>query len=263
MMLKSSESGIIDAQELVEMRQSMSEDEFEAEMECSWFAAVKGSYYGQEMKNAKVGNFSSVPGVPSHYAFDLGYTDSTAIWRWQEFEDHLLISLAVEYAGQSMDFYIQWLHAQCEAGYIMGDVWLPHDAKAKTLQTGRSIVEQCLNNGIRPKLVPELSIQDGIQAVRLMFKDFVFDEAGCYPGLKALKSYTREFDEEKKAFRDRPRHDWASNFADSLRYLALVARKRKPAPLIQIQKPFAIPLHYGFTMDQCWDTLKSQNRRLP
>jgi hypothetical protein len=234
------------------MKASMPVDEYESEMECSWFAAVKGSYYGTEMKSAKVGNFPSVPGVESNYVFDLGYTDTTALWRWQEFPDHILISLAQEWNARAIDFYINWLHAQREAGFTMGTVWLPQDARAKSLQTGRSIVEQFLTNGVRPRLVPNLSIQDGISAGRMMFKHLVFDEAGCYDGLKALKSYKREFDDEKKSFRDKPLHDWASNFADSFRYLSLVAKMQAVKAQPGAPKPFAVPAHYSFTLNQAW-----------
>lgn len=251
-MLKASESGIIPQAELEEMKSSMPIDEWESEMECSWFAAVKGSYYGTEMKKAKVGDFPSVPGVPSHYVFDLGYTDTTAVWRWQEFPDHTLTTLAAEWSARSIEFYINWLHAQREAGFTMGNIWLPHDARAKSLQTGRSIVEQFLTNGVRPRLVPALSIQDGISAARMMFKHDVFDEGGCYEGLKALKSYKREFDEDKKVFRDKPLHDWSSNFADSYRYKALVCKMRPLTPKEEAKRPGIRPLHYGFSLDDAW-----------
>ena len=261
-MLKASESGIIPAAELDEMRGSMPADEYESEMECSWFAAVKGSFYGTEMKSAKVGDFPAVSGVPSNYVFDLGYTDTTALWRWQEFPEHILVSLAKEWNSQSIEFYLNWLHAQREAGFTMGNIWLPHDARAKSLQTGRSIVEQFLSNGVRPKLVPNLSVQDGISAGRMMFKQFVFDEQGCYEGLKALKSYKREFDAEKKAFRDRPLHDWASNFADSFRYMSLVARLGAGVVPAAKPKPFAVPLHYSFSLEDAYKT-RFPNNRIP
>lgn len=261
-MLKASESGIIPPAELEEMKSSMPADEYESEMECSWFAAVKGSYYGTEMQKARVGDFPSVPGVESHYVFDLGYTDTTAIWRWQEFTDHILVNFAMEWSAKSIDFYINWLHSQREAGFRMGNVWLPHDARAKSLQTGRSIVEQFLTNGIRPRLVPTLSIQDGVSAARMMFKEIVFDEGGCYDGLKALKSYKREFDQDKKAFRDKPNHDWSSNYADSFRYLSLVAKKGAAVPLIVPQKPFAVPLHYSFTLEEAWKTANNAGQRI-
>lgn len=250
-LLKASESNIIRPAELAEMKKEMTEDEFEAEMECSWFASVRGAIYGSEMKKARVGRFDVIRGVPCHYVFDIGYTDTTAIWRWQEFPDHILVTLAVEYDNKPVGFYIDWLHSQRTSGITMGNVWLPHDAKAKSFQTGRSIVEQFLSNGIRPSLVPFLSIQDGIAAARLMFKDMVFDEQGCENGLKALKSYKREFDQDKKAFRDKPLHDWSSNYADSFRYLALVAKQNYQAPTAQTDEK--APATYQFTLDQAWE----------
>lgn len=261
-MLKASESGIIKAEELEEMKASMPIDEYESEMECSWFAAVKGSYYGSEMQRAKIGNFPAISGIPSHYVFDLGYSDSTAVWRWQELGNHILVSLALEWHAKAIQFYIDWLHAQREAGFTIGNVWLPHDARAKSLQTGRTIVEQFLSNGIRPKLVPNLSIEDGISAGRLMFRDFVFDEVGCYPGLRALKAYKREFDNEKKAFRDKPLHDWASNFADSYRYMSLVANRKVTAAEPAPKGPIAVPVHHSFSLEDLFKIRGGQGKRL-
>jgi hypothetical protein len=42
----------------------------------------------------------------------------------------------------------------------------------------------------------------------------------CEEGISALEQYRREWDDEKKAFRASPLHDWTSNYADSFRYLA-------------------------------------------
>ena len=47
-----------------------------------------------------------------------------------------------------------------------------------------------------------------------------FDAAACSEGLKALRSYRKEWDEETRVWRDKPRHDWASHGADAFRCLA-------------------------------------------
>lgn len=249
--MKVSETNLIKPEELSDMRKSMTDDEYESEMECSWFAAVRGAIFGQEMKRAQVGDFQPVPRVPCHYVLDLGFTDTTALWRWQEFPDHILVTLAQEWDSRPIQFYIDWLHSQRTSGLTIGNVWLPHDAKAKTLQTGRSAVEQFISGGIRPHLVPFLSVQDGIQAARLMFKHLIFDEAGCLSGLRALKSYKREWDRDNKVFRDKPAHDWASNFADSFRYLALVAKLRtEPTETKDDRQRIGL---YSFTLDQAWE----------
>jgi phage terminase large subunit len=266
MCLKASESGILPQEELDEMRATMSEDEYEAEMECSWFASIKGSYYGQEIKNANIGNFPLIPHIPAHYVFDLGYRDSTAIWRWQETPTHIRLSLAEEFDSKSVAFYTDWLHNQRDSGITIGKVYLPHDASAKSLQTGRSIVELFLSAGVRPHLVPNMSIQDGISAARYLFKSIVFDEAGCYSGLKALKAYQREFDEERKVFRDHPLHNYASNFADSFRYFALVAKAPHQFELPEtiVKPPLGQGAHHVFTLDQLFNDrlLSQENYRL-
>ena len=48
-----------------------------------------------------------------------------------------------------------------------------------------------------------------------------FDAEECATGIKALKSYRKEWDEERACWRDKPRHDWACNGADAFRYLAM------------------------------------------
>ena len=111
--------------------------------------------------------------------------------------------------------------------------YLPHDARAKTLAAaGRSIVEQLAEKlGIgNLAIVPELSVQDGIQAGRMALPRCWFDRERCNDGVEALKQYQREWDEDKKAFREKPRHDWTSHPADAFRMLAVAWRESAPPP---------------------------------
>jgi hypothetical protein len=73
--------------------------------------------------------------------------------------------------------------------------------------------------GLSPILVPLAGIQDGINAVRRTLPLCVFHPR-TEPGLAAMEQYRREWDDELKAFRATPLHDWTSNFADAFRYLA-------------------------------------------
>lgn len=58
-------------------------------------------------------------------------------------------------------------------------MWLPHDAQAKSLGTGRSIEELARNAGWRVRIVPKLSVADGINAVRTLFPTMWFDRERC------------------------------------------------------------------------------------
>ena len=75
-----------------------------------------------------------------------------------------------------------------------------------------------LNNVI---VAPMLSIEDGIQQVRSMIPQCWFDQEKCERGIDALRQYRRDWDENGKAWRGRPLHDWTSHAADSFRYLAV------------------------------------------
>jgi hypothetical protein len=170
-----------------------------------------------------------------HTAWDLGYRDDTAIWFYQVVrgEVHVIDYHAVSGAN------IAELAAVVNAKpYKYGKHYLPHDARAKTLAAaGKSIIEQLAEhlggiNGLA--IVPDLSVQDGIQAVRALLPRVWFDADKCRDGIEALRQYQREYDEDKKAFRQTPRHDWCSHPADAFRMLAIAWRLeptvRRPDP---------------------------------
>jgi hypothetical protein len=70
--------------------------------------------------------------------------------------------------------------------------------------------------------VPRLSVQEGIDAVRRHFKNFWFDETKCERGINAISSYHKDYDDKNQVARNQPKHDWASNSSDALRYLAVM-----------------------------------------
>jgi hypothetical protein len=106
-----------------------------------------------------------------------------------------------------------------ERGWIHGNDYVPHDAKVKEWGSGRTRVETMSGMQLSPILVPLAGIQDGINAVRRTLPLCVFHPR-CEPGLAAMEQYRREWDDELKAFRATPLHDWTSNYADAFRYLA-------------------------------------------
>ena len=51
-----------------------------------------------------------------------------------------------------------------------------------------------------------------------------FDEDKCKDGIEALRQYQFEFDEDKKTFKSKPRHDWASHGSDAFEIIGQVWR---------------------------------------
>lgn len=202
---------------------------FEQEYMCSFEAPVIGSYYGEFINRAEAENrITSVPydnSVPVNTAWDLGVGDSTAIWFYQLVgqEIHLIDYYAS--SGVGLEHYINELRSK---GYSYNKHFAPHDIKAKELGTGKTRLEMARNFGINFEIVPKVSRDDGIQAVRSILPRCWFDKEKCDLGISALKNYRREWDEKNKVYRPYPKHDWASHPADAFRYLAVTINRASP-----------------------------------
>lgn len=223
--IKASESGLLPAKELDALRLELSEDAWRQEMECDFDAALPGAIWGKELweleQAGRVRADLYDPALKTHAVLDLGFSDDTAIWFFQVGKELRLVDCYAS-SGMPISHYHEVLNAR---GYNYGDwLYLPHDARAKSLQTGRSIEQQLTGLGWKVRIVPELGLIDGIQAARLTLADCYFDEK-CRDGIETLKQYQREYDEDKRCFKDKPRHDWTSHYADSFRYACLVWRE--------------------------------------
>lgn len=220
-MFKASDTGIIPPEELEAARKVMSEDQYAQEFECSFDAAIIGAYYGKLLQQAetdkRIGNVPWESKIPVHTAWDLGIGDSTAIWFVQQVGKEVRLIDYYESSGVGLDHYAKVLR---EKPYVYGDHLLPHDAEVKELGTGQSRVETLRSLGIRSRIVPKLSIDDGIQAVRNLLPRCWFDQK-CARGIEALRQYRAEFDDKLKTLKSRPLHDWSSHPADAFRYLAV------------------------------------------
>jgi phage terminase large subunit len=146
-------------------------------------------------------------------------------------------------------------------------LWLPHDARAKTFASGgKSTQEQFQALGYTSRITPELSLQDGIQALRMALPRMWFDREKCRDGIEALKLYRREWDSDKKVFRDKPLHDWTSHAADAARYMAISWRElkpeeKKPEPKYAFMgKPGGIT--QTATLDEMWQITPGRNKRI-
>ena len=233
--LRASQTKLLADDELQDAQASMSEDQYLQEFECSFEAAILGAFYGKEMRvltdAGRIGTVEHDPLFPVNTAWDLGYSDDTALWWYQVVYGELRILDYHSSNGHQVSYYTDLLESKKnEFGYKYGKHYLPHDARAKTLASGgKSIIEQ-ISSKIpleSLKIVPSLSLQDGIQATRLALMRSWFDAKNCEDGIECLRQYQREYDEDKKIFRDKPRHDWTSHGADAFRMLAIAWREEE------------------------------------
>ena len=271
--LRASESGILPPAELDEVRKQLTPEQYAQEFECDFSAALPGAYFGREMVQAeRDGRITDVrwdDAVPVDTAWDIGYRDDTAIWWFQVIRNEIHVIDYHASSGQTIDHYAAVIASK---DFKYRTHWLPHDAKAKTLASGgKSIIEQLAAKLDFKTLaiVPNLDIQDGIQAARKALGQCWFDELKCYEGLEALRQYQREYDEDKKAFRERPRHDWTSHPADAFRMLAVAWREQEPqAKALTEEERIAnirgvmVGPQNRVTLDEMWKTPRHEQRRI-
>lgn len=72
--------------------------------------------------------------------------------------------------------------------------------------------------------VKNIKLKDGIDAGRFIFDKLYFDVENTQELRNCLSQYTQEWDDKAGMFRDRPKHDWTSHFADAFRYMAVTYR---------------------------------------
>ena len=218
---KSSETGIISDLELNEAKHLMPDEVYEAEFECSFDSAALGSIYAKGLTKAEEdGRITKVPyqtDIKVNTFWDLGMQDKTAIWFVQIKGSAFHIIDYYENSGESLEFYASVLD---EKKYLYDTHYLPHDANVRELGTGVSRVETAQSLGMRTSIVPKLSIDDGINAVRMILSRCWFDHEKCKDGLDALRQY-RWAVSDKGEVKNRPEHSWCSHAADAFRYFAV------------------------------------------
>ena len=108
-----------------------------------------------------------------------------------------------------------------ERGYTYGQHWAPYDIRVRELGTGKSRLETAKNHGLNFEIVPDIGLDEGIHAVRLLLPRCWFDEEKCRVGLEALTFYRKVYNERLQEFTDRPQHSWTSHGSDAFRMLAV------------------------------------------
>jgi len=268
LLLKATESGIVDDEELEGLRSQMSEAQFNQEFECDPNAALLGTYYTTLInKIDKEGHIHDKvkydPNFPVTVAADLGRSDSTVLTFFQERPDGIAVIDCEAGYGVGLDYYFELLDNK---PYEYDTIWLPHDARAMTLATNKSTADQFIDHyrgtDVKLDIVPRLSVQDGIEATRLILPYTWFNSEKCDVLVDALRTYRRKYNELNQSFMDTPLHSWESDFADSCRYLAIVAnKKRLKAP--EPHESLAADPYPSYNLDKLYaDRANSQPHRI-
>jgi hypothetical protein len=172
-----------------------------------------------------------------HTAWDLGATHNNPIWCFQVIGAKLRIVDFYLPESDDLEDWCAWLNAK---GYN-GNDYVPHDILVTEWGSKRTRIETLRALGRKPRRIAKVSVADGLQAGRVAINSAVFhdadDERGkrIAHGIDGLKSYRRDWDDERKTFRETPVKDWAEHIGSAWRYLGLSWQEEKTTT--PIQKP--------------------------
>lgn len=222
---RASETGVVDDEELEDARATMSEEEYNQEYECDFTAALVGAYYGKYLneleKQTRICDFDYDVSAPVRTYWDLGISDTTAIWFVQIVGREIRVIDYYESSGHGLEHYVQHIQSKPYI-YEYAGHGIPHDGAARELGTGKSRQETLRDFGLLTHIVERQSVADGIHAARMLLKKNIWiHRTKCQRGLEALKNYQRKWDGKNAMFMDKPLHNWASNGADAFRMMAL------------------------------------------
>lgn len=208
---------------------------WEGEFDTRHTGYVYANYIMQAKEQGRITGVPYENGVPVFTAWDLGSNNATAIWFCQIVGYQPRIIDFYENSNKGLEHYAEVVRSK---PYEFKTHYLPHDASHNRIGMTGSIDEQLKRMGLSTKIIPIEAVESGIERARTLLTKAYIDERKCHDGIHALNNYKYEWDENKSTFKNAPLHDWSSDAADALRYLAWAVKdfeKHTTVPNLNIQ----------------------------
>lgn len=228
------DTGVLTNEQIeLERRNGMPEDLIQQEFYCNFDRGQEGNYYGKQIdqmrKKGQICRVPFDPAVPVRTYWDLGVGDSTAIFFAQFIGKEIHLVNHYENSGEGLAHYVRVLDDyRRETGCVYDLHVAPHDIAARELTTGKTRLETARRLGLNFRVAPRLSLESGIEAVRMILSRCWFDEKRCEHGLKCLENYRKQYNEKFRVYGDKPFHDYTSHSADAFRMLAITESDLRP-----------------------------------
>lgn len=229
--IKASESGILDDDKLETIRAKIGEDAYAQEMECDFNVGRPGAIYAADMEVArKAGRVIPFPvdaAAPVYTLWDLGSPANTVVTYWQRIGFTYRIIDCDHHLSNSNGTPLstgQRVAHMMSKGYAYAGHLLPHDAK-NVQYDAMSMVTRLREAGLAnvraipkgPHGAEEKRVQTMLDLMPSIFfnEENLNDKGGL---LDALENYHRKESKKDGYITNKIEHDWCSHFADSFGY---------------------------------------------
>lgn len=212
-------------------------DQYDHVWEGDYVRIYEGAYFTQQITQARkenrIGQVAADPLMRLRTFWDLGQTDSTAIWVAQFVGREIRVLDYMEGQGQPLAYYVEWLRNN---GYGSALCVLPHDASHPDTIFSTKYEDALRSAGFDVETVKNQgrgAAMQRVEAVRRLFPRIWIHEPKTEDGLGALAAYHEKKDDKRNVGLG-PEHDWASHGADAFGLMCIAYEEpqlaRAPRP---------------------------------
>lgn len=187
------------------------------------FASVRdGTYYARQFRKHVMDGKRMVSdlydeALPVYASMDLGLDDDTVIIFFQVFGLEWRIIDEYHNSGEHLGHYVSVITSM---PFRVKRVFLPHDSRAKSMQTRMSVFGIMQKLGLPVTALKKTDVADGIENVRKLIPNLWVDVKLHYVRDTFL-SYTKTWDDVLGKWKSKPLHNKWSDPADAIRYMAV------------------------------------------
>lgn len=223
--------------------------EYPTTAEEAFEAIAEGTFYGETIgimeQDGRVGAYPPDSALKVHTVWDLGVGKNLRVGFFQRDTLSNRVKMVDHWMGSGSEALPEAIAAVKNKPYSYGKHFGPHDLEATDIGTGKTRTETAKSLGLTFTLVPNYSIEDGINAVDVWLDRLLVDKVRCKEWLKSMKNYSHLWDEKRGMYKDEPDHNWASHDADLARYAALSEKQ-------MTNEVFRVPTNFQDDMLDVW-----------
>ncbi len=228
-----------------ERRNGVAEEIIQQEYYCSFEIGNQGAYFTEQLATAeyesRIGDFEIHKNRPVMTAWDIGVRDATSVILFQSDGYNIDVIAYLEANNKGVDHFFDelWVLQQKLGFKRYGHHFAPHDVMVREWgNSARSRLASAAQLGLHFQRVPRLSEQDNIAAGRSVFPFCRFHATNCKRLLLCLREARREYDEDKRIFKDKPFENWALHGFDAFNYMAVSWRNEFAHPDMNMQRKY-------------------------
>lgn len=209
--------------------------------------AIEGAYYARQFaeiyKERRIGTALNDKHTSVRTAWDIGTSDSTAIWFYEVVGNEIHLIDYYENSGHGLAHYLRVIEGK---PYEYDRHYGPHDMRHRQFSNNAKTLQEIAKEGVTCdedkgtadegkvyklsfEIVPQSPIMGGIEIARSTLQRCYFYKEETERGVTCLENYRKEWDKRNGCWKDNPLHDWSSHGADAFRYLGNAENKRERA----------------------------------